>query len=205
MNPAIENFLARPKSHKIAFAVLSIAFFGYIFWQYSFKSVQEELTQVEDKITNLNTQLVTERRLAKNLTRYRTEVAELDAKLQVVLRELPDKREIPELLSTVSSLAREAGLEVSLFRPIPEQLRDFFAEVPVSIIVEGTYHQVASFFDEVARMARIVNIAGIAVNDPKANQDAVKVKTDCTVTTFRYLDDEERKMVEAEAEKKRAK
>lgn len=192
MNEFIENFLQRPTYQKTLFWVGTLLILSFLYWQYSFSGQSEELTKLEEKVEDLTKKIADETRRAKNLDKMKAKVKELDLKLKFILQELPDRREIPDLLSSISDLARNAGLEVSLFRPGAENMKDFYAEVPVAISVDGTYHQVATFFDEVGQLSRIVNITQIVVRDAQITDAAVKVKTDCVATTFRYLDENER-------------
>lgn len=208
MNPVIQNILDRPRGQKIALWAGSILFVGFIFWQYFYGPKVTELDELQTKVETLNSQIGHEQRLARNLNKFRKEVKDLEVKLKLALQELPDEREIPDLLNNMSTLARDAGLEVSLFKPSPEISREFYAEVPVAVSVEGTFHQVATFFDEVGRLPRIVNISQITVRDPKLpeGEEQMRIKSDCTATTFRYLDEEERiKSPEASDKRKRRK
>src|SRR5512139_4340470 len=112
--------------------------------------------------------------LVANLHRARAEVAQLDGDLRAAIAQLPDTKEIPDLLSSISSLGRESGLEILQFKQRPEQFEDFYAAVPVDILVRGTYSQVETFFDKVSRMARIVNVTNVAVkNAPKPEGESV--------------------------------
>lgn len=120
------------------------------------------------------------------------EVAELDRQLASAITRLPDQKEIPELLSSISSLGRDSGLDILVFRQKPEGYQEFYAEVPVDMQVRGTYHQVASFFDEVAKLDRIVNVSNIILRDPKVVDDDLLLEANSTVTTFRFLSDSER-------------
>ncbi|MCB0340476.1 MAG: type 4a pilus biogenesis protein PilO, partial [Bdellovibrionales bacterium] len=163
-----------------------------ICWQYMYKPNYEEHEKLQESIEDLQVKITNEQRLARNLKTFREEVKVLDQTLNRALRELPDKREIPDLLKSISTLARDAGLKVSLFKTNPERIKDFYAEVPVEISLKGTFHQVASFFDEVGALERIVNIGGIELANPKIEPDQVEVAAKCVATTFRYLDDEER-------------
>lgn len=192
MHPIIENFLERPNGQKAAFFVGSLGFLGFVFWTYFYGPVNTEIQGLEEEVQTLQTQIVNEQRLANNLSKFRVEVKDLDAKLNFALQELPDKREIPDLLSSISNLARDAGLEVKLFKPRPENIRDFYAEVPVEVSVTGTFHQVATFFDEVGQLSRIVNINNIYLREPVIGPSLVTINADCVATTFRYLDDSER-------------
>lgn len=202
MNQAIvDNFMARPVWQRTAIWVGSLVFILFIFWSYFYKSKQQELEKLSGEIEKLNAEITKETRIAKNLDKFRKEVKELDVMLKFALQELPDKKEIPDLLSSVSNLAKDAGLQVGLFKPGPEQMREFYAEVPVAVSVQGTYHQVAAFFDEVGHLPRIVNINQIKLKEPKISDERIALTTDCVATTFRYLDESERLAMAERAKK----
>jgi type IV pilus assembly protein PilO len=139
-----------------------------------------------------------------NLLRLRKDLQQLDADLRKAVAQLPDKREIPDLLSGISAKARQVGLDVLLFRPRPEAFQEFYAEVPVDITVKGSFHNTVSFFDEVGRLDRLVNIDNIGFKNPTANGDTIVLETTSVATAFRFLDDAERKKV-AEDKAKAAK
>ena len=203
MHPAIEEFLQRPRSHLVGAWVGCLLAMTLLYWQFSFRGQQKEYTGLEEKVEELTQKISDETRRARNLNKLKDKIKALDIKLKVALQELPDKREIPDLLSSISNLARDAGLEVTLFRPGQEQAKDFYAEVPVSISVQGTFHQVATFFDDVAQLSRIVNINQINIRDSQILPESVQVKTDCVATTFRYLDESERIQKETQDDGKR--
>ena len=204
MNPILQNFMDRPTGHKVGFGAGIFLFVCFIFWQYFYGPVLKEHDELKTKVEDLETKIGHERRLARDLPKFRKDVEELEVKLKFALQELPDEREIPDLLANISNLARDAGLEVSLFKPSAEVFREFYAEVPVRISVEGTFHQVNTFFDEVGRLPRIVNINQIAVHTPQVEEDHISIKSDCVATTFRYLDEAERIQVpDAQEGKKR--
>lgn len=203
MNETIERFLERPTSHKVIFWLLSVGAVVFVCWHFFYGARAEEAAKLRETVETLKSQIITERRIARNLPKVKEEVKALNEKLNVAVQELPDRKQIPELLSSISDLAKEAGLEVSLFKPADENMRDFYAEVPVSIAVSGSYHQVATFFDEVGQLPRIVNIADIALKEPELGDTKVTISSSCTATTFRYLDEEERKKV-AEANQEKA-
>src|SRR5262249_52684481 len=118
----------------------------------------------------------------------------------------PDQKEIPDLLMNISNKARESGLDILTFRPKAEAPQDFYAEIPVDVSVRGGFHNLVSFFDEVGRLNRLVNINNIDMKNSKPNDDAVVVDTTALVTTFRFLTDEERAKLAAEkAAKEKAK
>lgn len=210
MPPWLESFLERPTSHKVGVLILSLVLVLGLFWMLVYSDKLEEEQQLSLKVDSLRSEITNERRLAKNLDKFRQEVADLNVKLQSALRQLPDKREIPDFLASIEKRAREAGLEVTLFRPAPERIKEFYAEVPVTISVDGTFHQIATFFDEVGRLPRVVNIVDLIMKQPTPGETGMRIKTDCTAVTFRYLDDAERARAaeaskEASTNKKRRK
>jgi type IV pilus assembly protein PilO len=168
----------------------------YLMYQFLIKEDLNKVTKLSEQVDGLDTQIMQQQRKARELPKLRKKVEELGIQLDRVSRELPEKREIPQLLATVSDLAKSAGLEVSSFKPRGESYRDFYAEVPVDVEVLGRYHQVASFFDEVANLDRIVNIGTIQGKIHTAQESDVALKVNFVATTFRYLDDDERASVQ---------
>jgi type IV pilus assembly protein PilO len=137
----------------------------------------------------------------QKLPEMQAEVALLKQKLVEARLQLPSRREMPDLLSSVSDKAKESGLEVELFRPGPEVVRNFYAEVPLTFSLRGTFHQVGNFFDAVGRLSRIVTVSDISLksenhvpgkgdNIPEQELEAI-----CTATAYRLLDDGEAKAV----------
>jgi type IV pilus assembly protein PilO len=117
------------------------------------------------------------------------EIAALEKKLEVALRQLPNSKELPVLLTDITSLGKTAGLEFRAFRPKDETRRDFYAEVPIEIEFTGDFHDIAMFFDEVSRLPRIVNIGELDVAIAKENAMDTMLLVKGNATTFRFLDD----------------
>ena len=144
--------------------------------------------------------------LVADLPRARQQVAELAAALKKAVAQLPGTKEIPDLLSGISAVARESGLEIQQFRQKPENFQEFYAEVPVEILVRGTYWQVEAFLKRVSDLTRIVNVSDIGIKAPALiENDPVRLQTACAATTFRFLDEAERQRLAKEREKKEGK
>ncbi len=198
MSRFIDNIMARPTWQKAAIWVGTLAFVAYCSHQFLLSSAWDEEDKITNKISELSSSIAQEERIARELPRFRQEVKELEVKLKFALQELPDKREIDQFLYSVSNVARDAGLTVSHFKPIPGSQKEFYAEVPASIAVQGTFHQIVTFFDEVSHSPRIVNISQISIKEPEVGDAQVDVKGECVATTFRYLDEAERVQVPTE-------
>ena len=203
MHPVVDGILERPLSHKLGLWIGSILLVAGGFWQFSLSSLMTTEAELNESVIKLDSEIATEKRLAAKLNKAEERLKDLEGRLQSALEQLPDKSEIDNLLEKISNVARESGLELNLFQRKEENFKDFYAEVPVLVSVTGTYHQVATFFDEVSRLPRIVNINQISAFDPKVEEDAVILKVDCVLTAFRYLSDRERSERQPEADKKR--
>jgi hypothetical protein len=99
------------------------------------------------------------RAIVANIAAFEQEIAEMEKRLKQALRQLPDSKELPGLLTDVSSLGKDAGLEFTAFRPRDEIAKDFYAEVPIEVEFSGDFHDIARFFDKVSKLPRIVNVS----------------------------------------------
>jgi type IV pilus assembly protein PilO len=129
---------------------------------------------------------------AANLEKVREQVRQLDREISAALARLPDRKEIPDLLNTVSEMASESGLRITKFRQLDERLQDYYAEVPVELSMVGSFHQMAAFFDRVPRLNRLINVTGISLRRPSVVAGGIQVEASCLATTFRFLDEKER-------------
>ena len=201
MNELLDNLLERPGKQKLAILVVMVILLGALYYSFLYSPRADEVAKLVDGLkTSLNEKMVKTQKSA-NLARLRKELLQLDAELKRALAQLPEKGEIPNLLSTISAKAQQAGLDVVLFRPRSETFQDFYAEVPVDITVKGNFHNTVNFFDEVARLDRLVNINNIGFKNPTVSGDRVMLETTSVATAFRFLNDAERKKVAEEKAK----
>ena len=192
MDPRLEKVFKLPFAAKMGIVLGCMAVIGGAYWYLYYSPLDEQIAKLQGETEQLKAQVAEKRAIAANLDKFLAEVDRLDEELRKALLELPDKREIPQLLERISDKARDAGLDVRLFRPQPEQMQDFYAQVPVDIEVSGTYHQVASFFDEVGHMERIVNLGEFSMGDPKDSDNGKILRTTAIATSFRFVDENER-------------
>ncbi len=151
----------------------------------------KEHKQLETELAKLITEVEEKTRTANNLPIIQREYDRLNSELKQALTELPNSREIPSLLTGITTQGKNAGLDFLIFRPKGEIPKDFYAEVPVDITVSGTYLSVANFFADVAKLPRIVNINNVVFSDIKSASDKTTAKVSCLATTFRFLDKKE--------------
>ncbi|MCK6412017.1 MAG: type 4a pilus biogenesis protein PilO [Azonexus sp.] len=153
---------------------------------------------------SLKEQFLEKKRQAVNLGLYKQQLAEIDRSFGALLKQLPGKAEIEALLIEVNQAGLGRGLQFDLFKPGQVQVRDFYAEMPIVVRVNGSYHDLGAFAADIARLPRIVTLNNIAIAPQKESSGLV---LDATIKTFRYLDEEElveQRRVEAARKKEKA-
>lgn len=201
MNQILDAILDRSTAQKIAILAVTIILIAALYYSFLYSPRADEVAKLSDSVEIARNEKTVKTQKAANLPRLHQDLQRLDAELKKAIAQLPDKKEIPELLSSISSRAQESGLDILLFRPRAEAFQEFYAEVPVDITVKGNFHNTVNFFDEVGRMDRLVNIDNIGFKNPTVNGDNVVLETTSVATAFRFLDDAERKKVAEERAK----
>ncbi|MEE8397362.1 MAG: type 4a pilus biogenesis protein PilO [Desulfobacterales bacterium] len=185
LDPLIEKFEKLTKTQRLliygaTFAVL-IGSFVWLSIMPSFSDINRLGTELKDATTKLDRA----KRTAMQLNSWRGKMAQAETRLGEVAKALPEKQEIPSLLTSISRSGQDAGLEFLLFQPRPEIPRDFYAEIPLALRVAGNYHAVAIFFDKVSKLSRIVNIRDIVM---RSSDRSEKLETECTAVTYKFIE-----------------
>lgn len=195
MDPNVEKILKLPTKQKISIMLLVVlvVVVGFFFGLQQPK--MKELKVLQDNLGKIRIQVQENKRIADQLPRYRAEYAQLKSELDNALTELPNQKEIPSLLTSITTVGKAAGLDFLLFRPKPEEPKDFYAAVPVDISVQGTFYNVANFFVAVGNLPRIVNISNVSFSNIAHDKERGRtiMKVECLATTFRFLDKKETK------------
>ena len=193
MDPTLEKILKLPNRQKIALMLLIFLAIGAGFFFGLYQPKMKELKIQQDMLAELTNQIKENKRIADNLPKYKRDFEQLKKDLDSALTELPNQKEIPSLLTGITSKGKEAGLDFLLFKPKAEEPKDFYSAVPVDIAVSGSYHNLANFFVAVGSLPRIVNISNVAVSDIKNVGGRMVLKVTCLATTFRFIDKKETK------------
>ncbi|GIW44160.1 MAG: hypothetical protein KatS3mg077_1442 [Candidatus Binatia bacterium] len=202
MNALLERLFELPPRQRILAIVGAVAGVVLLYAYFLYWPREAQIEEKTKQIEQLRRDRDRKAALVGNIEQARQEVQKLNGDLRKAMAELPDTKEIPELLSTISSLGIESGLEIVQFKQRDEQYEEFYASVPVDIVVRGTFHQVATFFDKVGRMPRIVNVSGVSIKAPQRIEGSeVVLDTSCAAVTFRFLDDAERERLAKQREK----
>ncbi len=161
--------------------VLLIAIFIFVLY----KPKLEKIGKLKKDLKSLETKLVVAKKNAADLKMFQKKMEEAEVQFKTAMRALPEKEEIPSLLTSISRSGQDVGLEFLEFTPKAEVRKEFYAEIPVSIKVVGGYHDLAIFFDKVARLSRIVNIRNIAMGRGKDSQE---LNMTCMAVTYKFVE-----------------
>ena len=161
-----------------------LVFLAALYWYFLYQPYAEELSTVQEKIDTGRQTVEKYTQIAAKFESLKTQVSDLEARLHVLLRELPESKEIPGLIRQISDLGVRTGLQISLIKPQPEQRKEFYAEIPIQVRVQGQYHAVGRFFDDLAHRERVISVDGVQI-------EATNQETQSLATTFRFLDEAE--------------
>lgn len=193
-----------PKSIKTFFAVLIIAVILLAGWWFKIRDQQADLERQQQKEVVLKKEFADKQQKVVNLEAYRKQLDDMKEMLRTMLRQLPSKTEMPDLLVDISQTALAAGIVVDLFQPGAEVIKEFYAEKPIQLKMLGTYHQFGTFISGVASLPRVVILTmhDVSLKPQKAAPAGATANTaspaatgqltlEGTVKTYRYVDDEE--------------
>jgi type IV pilus assembly protein PilO len=170
----------------LCFLILS----GVLFYFFVWSDQKPRLDQSTAEEQELRDTFKTKHSKAVNLSVYQQQLADIERSFGALLRQLPGRTEVPNLLVDISQVGVGAGLEEKLFQPSPEIKKDFYAELPIKIRLTGSYHQMGQFVSGIAALPRIVTLDGITIRP--ASRDAYDfLSFELTAKTYRYLDDSE--------------
>ena len=153
----------------------------------SISEVEVRIKKAETEQARLERDFTEKQAIANDLNRFRKEKELLEQRLAEALSELPEEKNIDELLGLFQDRAQKAGLEIATITPEPEKAEGFYARIPISMTVNGNFHEVATFFDSLGRLRRIVNVSDISMTTPKDVGGKLVVDAKFLVTTFMFV------------------
>jgi len=204
---SFNNVGAWPQEYKIGFCVIVGALIIGLVWWLFVRDQRDELERLERTESELRSEFETKQGRASNLEPLKLQLAQMEQQLQQMLRQLPSKTEMPDLIVDISQTALATGIQNELFKPGPEAPKEFYAEKPISLRMVGTYHQFGAFVSGVASLPRVVIMTmHDIVLTPRNAKGGESIGPNSslqlagTVKTYRYLDDEEAAQAEASKE-----
>lgn len=186
-NLSFKNVGTWPLPIKIGSMLILLGLLLLAGYWFVWKAELETLDQARQEELKLRAEFLDKKQQAVNLDVYRQQVTEIEQAFGALLRQLPNKSEMEALLTDINQAGLGRGLEFELFKPGQETPKDFYAELPISIKVTGSYHDLGRFASDAAQLPRIVTLNNIAI----ASAPSGNLVMDVTAMTFRYLDEEE--------------
>ena len=170
-------------------AIVFVAVLGLGVYWFIVKDKAPQLSRVQAEEQQLRLTFENKQRKAANYDAYKTQLTQIEQSFGTMLRQLPGQTEIPSLIVDISQTGLAAGLQEKLFVPQPEIPRDFYAEKPIKIRLEGGFHELGNFVSGIAALPRIVTLHDININ--RVNEDVHdNLSMEVTAKTYRYIDEE---------------
>jgi type IV pilus assembly protein PilO len=179
----------------LIFLVAVIAMAYFLAW----KPKKPLLDTARAEEQSLLTTLEGKAKKAANLDAYKAQLAEMEQSFGAMLRKLPNKTEVPNLLTDISQQGSAAGLDQKLFQPSAQINKDFYAELPIKMRLTGTFHAIGAFVSGIAALPRIVTLHDVEIGPASKDTGTDQLQLDVTAKTYRYLDEEEQAAVQPEA------
>ena len=173
-----------------AAATFFVIMAGLLFYLLVWSERKPELEAQQAEELRLRTEFADKHRKAVNLNVYEQQLKDIERSFGALLRQLPGKTEVPNLLVDISQTGLAAGLEEKLFQPSPEVKKEFYAELPIKIRLSGSYHEFGEFVSGIAALPRIVTLHDIEVK-PESTTVFDQLTLEVTARTYRYLDEDE--------------
>ncbi|HIF98683.1 MAG TPA: hypothetical protein EYQ54_16955 [Myxococcales bacterium] len=182
-----ERLAAIPKPIRLAVAVALLVSIAAGYWFFSYQPKAEEVDLLQVKVQKLERQLFNIRAVASNLEAFEKEVAVLEAEFKRARRRLPEGKQFEDLLSDITTAGKKVGVRIKSIERQSEIPHDFYAEVPFRIELDGSYHDLARFFERVGKFPRIVNVGELDMRVDKEYRQNTSLRVQGTATTFRFL------------------
>ncbi len=193
----IDAFIAEkyiPLDNKIklligaAILILPVILFYFIF----FAPTSDKIQSLTNQKQSLVAEISKAKKAAGELGKIKLAMAETEKLFETTATLLPKRKEIPALLRNISDLGKNAGLDFLFFKPGPEKAKDFYAEIPVDISINGPYHNMGFFLDQVSKLGRIVTVDNIKMGSPHKEGGEMLLKSTCRLTTYRFTNIEKK-------------
>lgn len=185
----LDTILKLPLSRRLLIlAVINVLLAG-LFYQFILSPNHDNIVDSKVELENLTAKLTESRMIARDIPKFEQEKRDLEDKLKAAVAQLPNEKEIPDLIDSISDAGRKAGLKILLFKPLAEVPKGFYAEVPVKMTVEGSFESLFLFTHKVGKLPRIVNISGITIDLPRKQLTSRKptLTASFIATTFRFI------------------
>ena len=165
------------------FVVLALAGVGVFYYFYVMPADADMATR-QQRLDGLKVEIAKAQSTANQLNQFRQQVAELEGRLESLKAVLPEQKDVADLLRRIQTLATQSNLAIRGFKPAPSVTKDLHAEWPIALQLDGTYHNLGTFFDRVGKFSRIINVSNISIRGKEKPTLDSSITVDCVATTF---------------------
>lgn len=195
---AFDNFLDKKYSRinfkiKLGILIAACAVPLVIFFFVIVAPKNNEIKGLEEKRDVLQKEITSLELAVKDLENMKAEMKETELNFEAASRLLPQQKEIPSLLTSISAQGTNSGLDVITFQPNAEQPEEFYAKIPVNIAVRGPYHNVGMFLDKISKLPRIVSVSNIVLSSPQAVEGEMMLNANFNLVTYRFIEPSDEK------------
>lgn len=159
-----------------------------VFWNYYAQPAQQSINDRRAQLTAVRQEIDRGLRIARQLPEFRREVAEQESRLERLKTQLPEEKDVADLLRRIQGMATQSNLTIRSFTPQAIATRQLHAEWPIGLELEGTYHDLGAFLERVSKFPRIINVSGIQIKGKERGPDGSTITAECTATTFVLLE-----------------
>jgi type IV pilus assembly protein PilO len=165
------------------FLVVAVAAAGGFYWYYV-QDVQASIATEQARLDAMKVEIDKGRATARQLPEFRRQVGELQARLDLLRAVLPEEKDVSDLLRRLQTLATESNLQIKGFKPAAIVTKQTHAEWPITLELDGTYHNLGLFFDRVSKFPRIINVSGVTIKGKEKPQPGSTISAACVATTY---------------------
>jgi type IV pilus assembly protein PilO len=187
---SLERLSKIPKAIRLGVVASFLISIAGCYWFFFYEPAQEVQREMIVKAHELQRDLNNARSVANNVPGFEKEVADLESDLALAVRQLPNRKQFEDLLQDISTAGKKVGVSIKSIDRDDEIERDFYAEVPFELEIEGAYHDLARFFEMVSGLPRIVNVGALNIQVSEERRSDTRLKVSGRATTFRFLSDE---------------
>ena len=189
MDKYLDQFVKAPPATKFGGLAAAVVLMTAANFFFVIQPLEEQMDRLRAEQRKLDLDLAEKSEIAQNLNERRREMDVLEQKLAEALTELPESKDLEELLAQLNDIGKKSGLEISNVQPGREATNggEFFARIPIKMTVKGNYHEIAMFLQELANMRRIVNVNNIKLTGATVRSEKVILQSSFLATTFRFV------------------
>jgi type IV pilus assembly protein PilO len=169
---------------QLAVVAVCCLLFAGVFWNYYVSPTQASMDTRRAELDRLQAEVNRGNLVARSLPQFRKDVAGLEAQLERLRAVLPEEKDVADLLRRIQAMATQSNLTIRGFTPQAVANKQMYAEWPIGLQLEGTYHNLGNFLERISKFPRIINVTAFKIRSKDKQSDAATIAAECTATTF---------------------